>query len=166
MYQQRNLSTVFNVATFQGSWHMFHHHTGDIQAETYTTAQLCHIYSRFTIRTTQYLNSNQTACCLQTANRLQQAQQRALSLLQELELGKVGQGLFHGRAPDWSTVGRLRVLALFSLFFRPQLTKDDFLVTLRDLWVLSSSLNARQIMEQVFGRFPQKVALLVGWEDK
>ncbi|KAA8595996.1 hypothetical protein FQN60_011287 [Etheostoma spectabile] len=44
-----------------------------------------------------------------------------------LELGNVGQGLFQGSPPEWSAVGRLRVLALFSLFFRPQLRKDGFL---------------------------------------
>lgn len=50
----------------------------------------------------------------------------------------MGQGLFQGSDPEWSSVGRLSVLALFSLFLRPQLRKDDFLVTLRDLGFLSS----------------------------
>lgn len=52
----------------------------------------------------------------------------------------MGQGLFQGRAPALSAVGRLRVLALFILFFKPQLRNDDFLATLRDLEFLSSSL--------------------------
>lgn len=75
--------------------------------------------------------------------------------------GKAGQALFH----DCSVVGRLTVLALFNLFFRPQLRNDDFLLILRVLPFLSSLSQARQIMEYVLGRLPQKVALFVGWTD-
>ncbi|KAG7275822.1 LOW QUALITY PROTEIN: hypothetical protein CRUP_016762 [Coryphaenoides rupestris] len=55
--------------------------------------------------------------------------QRLLSL-KELLLGKVEHALFQGTVPEASAVGRLSVLALFRRFFRPQLRKEGFLVTL------------------------------------
>ena len=73
-------------------------------------------------------------------------QYRLLSL-NELLLGKVEQVLFQGMVPEYSAVGRLSVLALFSRFFSPQLRKDGFLVTLRPLPFFSSWSYAKQIME-------------------
>ncbi|KAG7236956.1 hypothetical protein INR49_032963 [Caranx melampygus] len=64
----------------------------------------------------------------------------------ELELGKMGYGLFQGWVLVWSAVGRLSVLALFSLFFRPQLRKDDFLDVQRrpSLWKAVVDLAQRR----------------------
>ncbi|TNN68336.1 hypothetical protein EYF80_021389 [Liparis tanakae] len=72
----------------------------------------------------------------------------------ELELGNEGQGLFQGRAPEWSDVGRLRVLALFSRFFRPKLRNDAFLDVKRraSLW--------EAIVDLLLGHFHEGMELV------